>query len=61
MSKEDINSIVNGAKFWTKLFVKVCGGFVSFKRLPDEKVLPVYKNILVLITKLIMMENFVVI
>ena len=44
LSKEDIDSNVNGAKFWTKLFVKVCGGFVDFKRLPEEKVLPVYKK-----------------
>ena len=44
LSKEDIDSNVNGAKFWTKLFVKVCGGFVDFKRLPEEKVLPVCKK-----------------
>ncbi len=44
LSKEDIDFIISGAKFWTKIFIKICGGFIDFKRLPDEKVLPVYKK-----------------
>ena len=44
LTKEDINNIRNHVKNITKLFLKFSGVIVDFKRLPDEKILKVYKK-----------------
>lgn len=42
--KEDIKYIIDSTKCLTKWFLRVSGMILDFKRLPDEKVLPVYQK-----------------
>ena len=44
LSKEEIDYILSKTRFLTKIFLKCAGAFVDFKRLPDEKILPIYKK-----------------
>jgi len=44
LKKEDINYICNITKFITKIFLEISGIRVNVKRLPDEKILPIYKK-----------------
>lgn len=44
LNKEDIDYIRNGTKTLTKIFLKLSGIIIDKKRLPDEKILKVYKK-----------------
>ena len=44
LGQEDIDYIINSAKYLTKWFLRVAGIIVDNKRLPDEKVLPVFQK-----------------
>jgi 1-acyl-sn-glycerol-3-phosphate acyltransferase len=44
LTKEDINNIRNHVKNITKFFLKYSGVIADYKRLPDEKILKVYKK-----------------
>lgn len=44
LEKEDIDYITNYAKYIGKWFLRVAGLIVDNKRLPDEKILPVYQK-----------------
>ena len=44
LGQEDIDYIINSTKYLTKWFLRVAGIIVDNKRLPDEKVLPVFQK-----------------
>ena len=44
LSKEDIAYIIKNSNFLTKIFIKVAGLFIDYKRLPNEEVLKVYRK-----------------
>ena len=44
LTKEDIDYIRNTTKFYTNIFLKISGIIINKKRLPDEKILPIYKR-----------------
>jgi lysophosphatidylcholine acyltransferase/lyso-PAF acetyltransferase len=44
LGQEDIDYIINSTKYVTKWFLRVAGIIVDNKRLPDEKVLPVFQK-----------------
>ena len=44
LTKEDIDYIRNTTKFYTSIFLKISGIIINKKRLPDEKILPIYKR-----------------
>ena len=44
LTKEDIDYIRNTTKFFTSIFLKFSGIIINKKRLPDEKILPIYKR-----------------
>ncbi len=44
IEKEDIDYIINSTKYLTHWFRRIAGLFIEKKRLPDEKVLPVFQK-----------------
>lgn len=44
LNKEDIDYIRNTTKFLTQMFLKISGIFVNKKKLPDDKILKLYKK-----------------
>lgn len=44
LEKKDIDYILKTTNFLTKIFLLISGLLVDFKRLPDEKVLPIYRK-----------------